>query len=328
MAIKVYTAAVHRGALPLAEARALASTEHDQVLDRLLSLRLLTLNWAGDALIPTDPEVAEALSSVPLEREIRRRQQELSELQTQLRSLMPLYREHRRRSHGSPPLTCLDDPVEVRNELALLMRECSTEFVSMQPGGGRDPQTLRGVTEESLEMLSRGIRLRGIYQHTARSSLATRSYVHQVTEKGAEIRTTVETFERMMIFDRETAVVAKRRVADEVPGAAFITDPVMVDFLYRIFENLWQSARPFEASMVETQTTTEELRRRILQLMADGLKDEAIAKRMGMSTRTCRRYIKEITDELGATSRFQAGYLVAQQGLNGGPVPASETGDI
>jgi hypothetical protein len=34
-----------------------------------------------------------------------------------------------------------------------------------------------------------------------------------------------------------------------------------------------------------------------------------------MAARTCRRHISAIMEELGATSRFQAGLLLAQQGL-------------
>lgn len=39
------------------------------------------------------------------------------------------------------------------------------------------------------------------------------------------------------------------------------------------------------------------------------MKDEMIARRLGMSLRTCRKHIAESMETLGASSRFQAGYL-------------------
>lgn len=49
--------------------------------------------------------------------------------------------------------------------------------------------------------------------------------------------------------------------------------------------------------------------------MTKGYKDEMVARRLGMSVRTCRRHIAEITEQLEATSRFQAGYNAARQEL-------------
>jgi DNA-binding NarL/FixJ family response regulator len=95
-----------------------------------------------------------------------------------------------------------------------------------------------------------------------------------------------------------------------------VTDPTVVGFLYRMFESLWESGRPFDAHQAEFQPSTEDLKTSILRLMATGLKDEVIAKRLGMATRTFRRHVKEITDELGVESRFQAGFRAWQLGIS------------
>ncbi|MCZ0982437.1 hypothetical protein O1L60_35735 [Streptomyces diastatochromogenes] len=50
-------------------------------------------------------------------------------------------------------------------------------------------------------------------------------------------------------------------------------------------------------------------------LLAEGAKDEVIARRMGMSLRTCRRHIADLLEELGAESRFQGGVLAERAGL-------------
>ncbi|WP_316781966.1 response regulator transcription factor [Streptomyces sasae] len=54
--------------------------------------------------------------------------------------------------------------------------------------------------------------------------------------------------------------------------------------------------------------------RSLLALMAAGLKDEAIARRLGWSPRTMRRRVSALLALLGATNRFQAGAIAARRG--------------
>ncbi|MCS5732357.1 helix-turn-helix domain-containing protein [Herbiconiux daphne] len=52
----------------------------------------------------------------------------------------------------------------------------------------------------------------------------------------------------------------------------------------------------------------------ILALIATGMKDESIARQLGMSPRSLRRRSHELMVELGATNRFQAGAEAARRG--------------
>ncbi|MGI5530482.1 response regulator transcription factor [Streptomyces syringium] len=71
----------------------------------------------------------------------------------------------------------------------------------------------------------------------------------------------------------------------------------------------------------------KELDHTIVRLLAAGLKDEAIARRLGMSLRTARRHIADIMETLGAESRFQAGMLAARAGMtDDADAPAGATG--
>ncbi|MFD1936887.1 hypothetical protein ACFSKW_35995 [Nonomuraea mangrovi] len=49
-------------------------------------------------------------------------------------------------------------------------------------------------------------------------------------------------------------------------------------------------------------------------MLAAGLKDEAVVRRLGVSLRTVHRRVSELTDRLGARTRFQAGLLAARRG--------------
>jgi regulatory LuxR family protein len=54
----------------------------------------------------------------------------------------------------------------------------------------------------------------------------------------------------------------------------------------------------------------------VLELMAGGLHDDAIAHRVGISTTTVRRHVTAIIDRLGVKSRFAAGAAAQRRGMD------------
>lgn len=59
----------------------------------------------------------------------------------------------------------------------------------------------------------------------------------------------------------------------------------------------------------------EDLQLAIAGLMAKGFTDEVLARKLGMSVRTCRRHIAALMRDLDAVSRFQAGVRAASHRL-------------
>ena len=53
----------------------------------------------------------------------------------------------------------------------------------------------------------------------------------------------------------------------------------------------------------------------VLALLAVGMKDDAIARQLGLSPRTVQRRVQELCERLGARTRFHAGFLAAQHDL-------------
>ncbi|MFE6285174.1 LuxR C-terminal-related transcriptional regulator [Streptomyces sp. NPDC057877] len=283
----------------------------------LQELRLLSPGTAGRPVVPLDPEVAEAELVSPLEVAIAQRRREIARIHQELRSLAADYRARHRGPALDAPITVLDDVDEVRRQIDRARYDCTEERLSLQSGGGRPPELLEADREHTLELLRRGVRVRTLYQHTARTSLATRTYVQEITRRGAEVRTVDELSERLIIYDRTVAFIPKERPDSGPPGAAVVTEPTVVGYLCRTFESVWQIGRPFETDHqpAEYQHLAEETRLSVIRLMALGLKDEVIARRLGMATRTCRRHISAIMEEMGAVSRFQAGLIIGRQGL-------------
>jgi DNA-binding NarL/FixJ family response regulator len=59
----------------------------------------------------------------------------------------------------------------------------------------------------------------------------------------------------------------------------------------------------------------DDVRATILEHLASGLTKDVIARRLGMSPRTCRQRLSILMSKLKATSRFQAGAEALRAGL-------------
>lgn len=86
-----------------------------------------------------------------------------------------------------------------------------------------------------------------------------------------------------------------------------VRTPPVVAAVALVFDELWAAADRWEES--------ETLWMPILGLMSQGLTDDAIAQRLGVTDRSVRRRIAEAMTELGVTSRFALG--MAWQRLSG-----------
>ncbi|MFJ9605979.1 LuxR C-terminal-related transcriptional regulator [Kitasatospora sp. NPDC101176] len=213
-----------------------------------------------------------------------------------------------------PQLQVIATLPEVRAALDRASAECRSEVLTSQPGGGsRVPAAMEDALRRDRVLLARGVRMRTLYHHTARFNGPSQAYVEAATALGAEYRTAHELFGRLIVFDRELAFLP---LDDGSWGALVVRQKALVAYLCEIFEQTWTLARPFaEAAEDGFGQVAQELDQTIVRMLAAGLKDEAIARRLGMSLRTARRHIADIMDELAADSRFQAGVAAARAGL-------------
>ena len=101
-------------------------------------------------------------------------------------------------------------------------------------------------------------------------------------------------------------------------GALVVRAPAIIAALREYFELLWERATPLKASRpaVPGDRLTP-AQQAVLELMAEGLHDGAIARRAGISTTTIRRHITAIMGRLGVSSRFAAGAAAQRRGWIG-----------
>ncbi|GAA1761964.1 hypothetical protein [Nostocoides vanveenii] len=97
-------------------------------------------------------------------------------------------------------------------------------------------------------------------------------------------------------------------------ATGLITDPAVVALLHDIFGFLWERGRPV-AAPADEGTLPGDLEVALLRELAAGRTDDAIARRLGMSTRSLSRQLSALLDSHGVQTRFQLGLVAARADL-------------
>jgi DNA-binding CsgD family transcriptional regulator len=135
-----------------------------------------------------------------------------------------------------------------------------------------------------------------------------------MAEHGNEVRLSPSVTRRLLIVDGKTAVVPINPEETSV-GALCVREPGLIDQLTTLFELIWTDAVPLGMSATAgSPSGLSPTDRHLLRLLADGLTDDAAAKRLGISARTVRRIMADLMDRLNAESRFEAGVEAALPG--------------
>jgi DNA-binding CsgD family transcriptional regulator len=202
----------------------------------------------------------------------------------------------------------------IRDRLAQLGDATTSEVMTFAPGGAHPAADLEASRGPNAALLERGVRMRTIYLDSVRNHQPTLDHVGWLRARGGEVRITATLPTRMIIMDRKQALLPIA-LADAREGAALISNVGTIAALCALFESVWADATPLGTRPAPDPQGLPRQEAEVLRLLAAGLTDEAIAKRLGVSPRTSRRIAAELMDRLNARSRFEAGVHAVQQGL-------------
>ncbi|MEU6401527.1 helix-turn-helix transcriptional regulator [Streptomyces sp. NPDC046985] len=264
---------------------------------------------AGDARMEAVPvELAFTLLSGDVEHSLREALDSLGEARRSVAGLRAVSQTLTTEvGDGDGPLR-IPDTGTVNELIEKATAACVREVLTCQPGGSRPSHLLAEAADRDLAMLDRGVRMKILYQHAARRDRPTRAYVEKSREKGAEVRTLSDLPPRFISFDRTIAFLAQ---SDGTDGATVVTQPLVVRFLCGVFDTAWTHATPFPAGG-SNGVLTEDIQRSIVRMLADGMRDDMIARRLAISLRTCRKHISEIMQRFDSETRFQAGFRIRE----------------
>ncbi|MFD3470870.1 helix-turn-helix transcriptional regulator [Streptomyces sp. NPDC058682] len=164
-----------------------------------------------------------------------------------------------------------------------------------------------------LDLLARGVRVRVLHLASVEGSPQRRTAVQRLVQAGAEIRTLPSLPLHLRIVDGARAVMPLDP-DDPDTGVVLLTESSVLMGLRALFAYLWDMAAEVEDAD-GTPAPCSQQERALLRFLAEGLTDEAAARRLGISLRSERRMISGLTERFNAGSRFQLGLQAAQRGL-------------
>ncbi|MFE3036356.1 LuxR C-terminal-related transcriptional regulator [Streptomyces canus] len=162
------------------------------------------------------------------------------------------------------------------------------------------------------DLLSRGIVSRGIYSATGLEDPKALSRAFRMVELGEQARVLPSVPLKLLVVDGCRALLPLTASAAGGYCAVVVWHSAVTEALQKLFELAWQQAAPLGQAVDDGGLSESE--RTLTRLLAAGMKDEAVARHLGVSLRTLRRRVSELQERLGAASRFQLGMRASQRG--------------
>lgn len=248
-----------------------------------------------------------------LEREVGRaelRRLELAEIGNALHQLS----RQARRPPGTEPAHAWE-PVAADLAPALLSRlyetldgPLRTCVRTLGEGPGLDAEVIRAGQQRVAD----GLEQRALYPLDVLEDPSGRDWLEAWAAVGEQQRLAPQPLSDFAVFG-DQAVMAVEEWGDAASNYVLIRDPMLVAAFTRLFDQAYAAGLPVPG------LDPDDGDRRLLRLLGTGLKDEAIARYLGVSLRTVRRRVSLLMEQHGAQTRFQLGAAAATQGLVTGP---------
>jgi DNA-binding CsgD family transcriptional regulator len=278
--------------------------------DSLLRAGLARPTLDGDQLMALPPEVALASAVHDDEGAVRELQSRIIDKRNSYLQLVPTFRDARQSDAGGNDVQVLEQLDIVRDFLADTCRDTRRELLIAHPTRHLSADSLDAGLPQDLEMLARGVVRRTLYLKSNRDSLAVQRAVARTTQAGAEVRVLPVIPVRLMCFDGRIAMISRAASPDD-HAAIVLRNADIVGTIRQVYLAAWESADLFLTPHDEREGLSQ-LDQAILAGLAQGHSDEQIARHQDISVRTCRRHIHDLTERLGAQTRFQAAVHAAR----------------
>jgi DNA-binding CsgD family transcriptional regulator len=206
-------------------------------------------------------------------------------------------------------------PALLQHLLASATEVVRSSVLSLDVGPGLDRETI----EQGQQHLREGrFRQRTLYPMDVMDVPLGRDWIRSWAAAGEVQRLSLAPPSDFAIFD-DVAVVAVADWGDAAADYVLIREPMIVAAFTTLFDRSFERGLPVTADQTGADDPADDLR--LLRLLARGLKDESIARYLGVSLRTVRRRVAHLMDVHAAQTRFQLGVAVARADLVtlGGP---------
>lgn len=156
--------------------------------------------------------------------------------------------------------------------------------------------------------IERGDEQRAVYPAEILATPRGQQWLAIWAEAGESQRILPSTSTEFAVFG-DSAVVALAGWDDLDSGYVVLRDPLVVRLYQAYFDLAWKHGVPAPTSENDSRSDA-----RLVELLELGLKDEAIARHLGVSLRTVRRRVARLMSVNGVDTRFQLGWVLAGRG--------------
>ncbi|MEU7581666.1 hypothetical protein AB0B50_29160 [Streptomyces sp. NPDC041068] len=270
-----------------------------------------------DDWIAVHPETVRLQYAKPLSGVIDAWQAQLDGLREQLNMLSGLCADG---AEGGPgPVVTIEGVSDIRDALEDRAARCAEEVFAVQSLGRGAPALAQSVLCADSGLLTSAVDVRVLLPHLSRYDAEVRDCVERISASGGEVRTTAASLPALIAFDRSVVFLLD---GEETGKAHMVKHEALVEFILHTVVSAWATSVAFQGTGGNNRIPewlTQETKTAIVQLLAAGYKDEVVARRLGIGVRTCRKYIAEMFGDLGAQSRFQAGWIIRDHMLVSAP---------
>lgn len=281
-------------------------------LDRLAELLLVEPNPSGGtryrALAP-DLAIEELISRQ--ENLLSELQQQLTRSRSQVTAYVQSYVESRIRRDDLGMVEVIDDNTVVNSRLYQLVRTATRSCATVVPGPGLPEALLDASARLDEELLERSVSTRVLVEQGSLANDHWAAHLAQQVARGVQVRAHPAPGFSIIVVDLEKAVVPRHGSA----GGLILHGRDLVAPVAALIDELWADANPIDVPTEDSREDFSEARlRQVVLLLAQGHKDESIARKLGLSVRTVRRLVSAAITALQADSRFHAGVEAVRRG--------------
>jgi sugar-specific transcriptional regulator TrmB/DNA-binding CsgD family transcriptional regulator len=252
-------------------------------------------------LVPAQPDIA-------LEALVISQQQRLERVRLAGSELLESFNKGRSRSTAHNPVELVVGPEAVRQRYLQLQASAREQVRILD----RPPYVVANqVNAVELDALARGVRYRVLYDSSSFDHPGKSAWMRMCVAAGEDARMLASLPCKINIADSRVAL-SYDMTATAVTSAVVVHPSSLLDSLLALFEELWSRAQP--VSQPSGPSPLPERTSEILRLLAAGVKDETIARQLGLHLRTVRRDVATAMTELQAKNRVQLGVQAARRG--------------
>jgi hypothetical protein len=263
-------------------------------------------------LRPVGPRVGLTRLIEERDRTLRLAQERLSQTRQATQQLIELVDDHDTRQRSS--LEQVEGRDHVADRISELLGQATSEVLTvltMLPS----PEAMETARRGDTVLLERGVQTRMlVLTGHVRRSREYAAYLAELVGLGADVRVAATLPTRMILVD-DSAAIMPAAPDDPGAGATIVRHHSLIRLMRETFESLWREGRPLgDDEDRPDRWEPNELELEVIRFLGRGNKDEAIARRVGMSLRSVRRLVSQISQELGSNSRFELGVICCDRG--------------